>query len=175
MLNICLIYTKIANLNNSQQSWTQTECDVISSCFESYEFLSEIELVQFGLATHVSRTIEKIVDMIKVRAHQHEIPVNMVTPVQLVEVLNSCVVWFFNLTLEARIAKQEILKLKIFHKVCLVLDVLPLFSQIPSDIKINVGDLLINLTQNVNDKFQRQQLKDCNLAKAVEINFITDA
>jgi hypothetical protein len=65
MLNICLIYTKIANLNSTnsqQQCWTQTECDSISSCFETYEFLSCVELVQYGLATHVSRTIDKIVD-----------------------------------------------------------------------------------------------------------------
>lgn len=117
MLNICLVFTKVAKLNQPSLCWTSTECQVIQACFETYEFLAEGELMQYGLASHVARVLEKIVSQIETKAGSIENPpVNMVTNLQLSHALNSCVIWLYNLILE-RSSRIEVSNLRLFDKI----------------------------------------------------------
>lgn len=47
MLNICLIFAKTANLS-SNYFWTKMESKVIERCFDLYNYLDELELLQYG-------------------------------------------------------------------------------------------------------------------------------
>ena len=59
MLNLSLFFKKITF--NVSLLWSKLEVDIILACFESFEFLPEQELVQFGFLNQILKCATKVV------------------------------------------------------------------------------------------------------------------
>jgi hypothetical protein len=83
--NICLVFQKCANLN-SVADWSQAEMDIIDTCFSIYEYVSEKELDEYGVAPHVIRALSKAANKLQIGTRDQSLSTNL--PVQTTSLLN---------------------------------------------------------------------------------------
>jgi len=111
MLNISLIFTRVVNHARPQVFWTREENLVVQSCFDLYDFLPEKELCQYGAASLISKTTDKIIELMTKLLSGYPAPVSIE---DLAETLHYCIVWLYN-TLYENETRKEATKIGLFR------------------------------------------------------------
>lgn len=122
MHNICLVFTRVVDAQHKEYCWTQTECHIIQECFYAYELLDTKDVIQYGATTNIVRTLEKVLTQImNLRVKYEQQPVNVVSLDGLNQVLNSCLIWLYNASIEKE-TKKEVAKQGVFKLTRLIFD-----------------------------------------------------